>query len=371
MKTLFFLLKTKRISSKQIIEKLLDQIDSNLNLTFEQILKYLFNESTLTANEISSFIDLLLDYYLRLTIDQSKKHLSDEFFKQIQQRQCSFLQLIGFVIPYDRKHRLASEFQSIVRNLHRQIDRNDLNYFRYQMEIVSNLMTNKISSEILNEFLCAMMKKLLDSSTEFSLKFWINSMKQMMNILFQRTSNIESFDPLAMNFLRSLAEQIHWPSDGTDSSNRFNDSSYRTRFIRILTSVNALLTNRVQQLEFRTSSSVSKVSKENHRTRSSSEDQSHSIEFSNSKIINDEENENEEFDDQHEIPSNKQSNSDLSHLEKEILHEKSLFSTIEKWIETVSLIEKNFLWIFQEILHFVFLDSLSMKIIQKRMNNLF
>ena len=138
-----------RISSTKIIEKLLDQIDASMTLTFEHILKQLLNESTATAANISSFIDLLLDYYLKLTIDQSKKHLSDDLFKQIQQRQSSFLQLVSFVIPYDKNKRLASQFHCIIQSLIRRIDREDLSYVRYQMQIISTLLSSKTLSDLI------------------------------------------------------------------------------------------------------------------------------------------------------------------------------------------------------------------------------
>ena len=278
---------------------------------------------------ISSFIDLLLDYYLKLTLDQSKKHLSDEFFKQIQERQCSFLQLIVFVIPYDRKQRLTSQFHPILQNIRRQIDKNDLNYFRYQMQIISHLLSTRNLSEISQDFYHSIMKKLLDEPIECDLQIWINSMKELFVLFFHQPPDQESFDQFPMKFLRSLTELIQWP---LDDQSKVMDISWRMIFIRLLASINAMLTHRVEQFECRTLSTMRKISKEKLDSINPIDEENPLVPSSMSH--------NEDYDEMiehEETPSNKQIQSDLSHLEQELLQVNSLFSTVEKWIETVSV----------------------------------
>ena len=332
-----------RISTKQIIEKLLDQIDANLTLTFEHILEQLLNESALTASNIISFIDLLLDYYLKLTIDQSKKHLSDAFFKQIQERQSSFLQLISFVIPYDRKQRLASQFPSILQSLRRQIETHDLSYFRYQMEIISHLLSTRQSSDCSNDFAQSISKKLLDCPTaDVDPHVWINCMKQMFAIFFHKSPHQSSLEHLPMKFLRSLAEQIQWPVDYFDVQTKCAEAPWRTTFIRMLASINALLTHRVRQSESRTHSPNRRISKEKIQSINSNgdedgeDDENSSVIPSISRALFDQDDGDEQSSSQEETPSSKQQNSNFSHLEQELLQSNSLFSSVEKWMDTVS-----------------------------------
>jgi hypothetical protein len=331
-----------RISSKRIIEKLLDQIDLNLTLTFEHILKQLLGESNSTITEnFLSFMDILLDYYLKLTTDHSKKNLSDEFFKQIQQRQIAFLQLISFVISYDKKHRLASHFNSIIQSLLRRIEKDDLNYLRYQIQILSNLLTAKSSLEVPNDFYHLISKKLLQSSIELDQNSWINCMKQFCILLFLKEPTANDF---LMKFLRSLAEQINWPLENVDYQTKLNDNSWRKTFIRLLTSINTLLTHRVKKYEFINISSIKKFQKEKPQLILNDEENEFDNENSVSSTISrqlfeddddDDENINNDDDMQQDLNLLQQQHSDLDHLEQELLQTNSLFYSIEKWFEIV------------------------------------
>jgi hypothetical protein len=334
-----------RISSKRIIEKLLDQIDLDLTLTFEHILKQLFSESnsTTTTADFFSFVEILLDYYLKLTTDHSKKNLSDDFLKQIQQRQSSFLQLISFVIPYDKKHQLSSHVNSIVQSLIRRIDKDDLDYFRYQMQILSNLLTIKSSYDIPNEFYDLIMKKLLNSSDQNS---WINCMKQILTILFLKEPNQISANDFIMKFLRSLADQINWPLENSDYQSKLNDISWRKIFIRLLASINTLLTHRVKKYEYINLSSIKKFQKEKPRVIINDDendfDSENSLASVSRQLFDDEEGIDNEEDIQQDLNSMQQQNSELSHLEQELLQPNFLFHSIEKWLETV-----------RELIHFL------------------
>jgi len=336
-----------RISSKRIIEKLLDQIDLNLTLTFEHILKQLLSEtnSTITTN-FFSFIEILLDYYLKLTTDNSKKNFSDEFFKQIQQRQSSFLQLISFAIPYDNKHRLSLHFNSIIQNLIRRIDKDDLDYFRYQIQIIGNLLTIKNSYDIPYEFYDLIIKKLLNSSVQSDQNSWINCMKQILIILFLKEPNQISANDFIMKFLRSLAEQINWPLENSDYQSKLNDISWRKIFIRLLASINTLLTHRVKKYEHINISSIKKIQKEkSHLILNDEEndfDNENSLSSSSSssslrQLFDDEDEDkiNNEEDNHHDLNFIQQQHSDLTHLEQELIQPNSLFYSIEKWFETV------------------------------------
>lgn len=353
------------MSSKRIIEKLLDQIDLSLSLTFEHILKQLLGESTSTTANFFSFIEILFDYYLKITTDNSKKHLSDEFFKQIQQRQSSFLKLISFVIPYDNKHRLSSHLNLIIQNLLRKIDNYDLDYLHYQLEIISNLIKSKTSYDIPNDFYDLIIKKLLDSNIQSDQESWINSMKQILTILFLKEPTQISANDFTIKFLQSLSNQINWPLENSDYQTKLNDLSWRIIFIRMLATINALLTHRVQQYEHTNLTSIKKPTKEK-----------------TDLIINDDDIDNESessstisrqlFDDDHEEKrhngedshSMQQQHSDLSHLEKELFQQNSIFYSVEKWIEIVRIKYQ-----FYDLI--VFRSSLLMKIIHYLMKILF
>ena len=313
-----------------------------MTLTFEHILKQLLNESTTTAANISSFIDLLLDYYLKLTLDQSKKHLSDDLFKQIQQRQSSFLQLVSFVIPYDKNKRLASQFHCIIQSLIRRIDKEDLSYVRYQMQIISTLLSSKTLSDLSNEFYDLIIRKLLDCASQSDTHVWIHSMKQMLTILSLNQSNQISVNDVTMKFLRSLADRIQWPLDSLGDHSKLHDRSWRSIFVRMLATMNALLTHRVQQLESRHGLSMKKPAKENghsstqngHHEQPDGHGQDSSLVQTQPFFDDDDEHQGEMHE---EMTFVKQQHSDLSHLEQELLSMDSLFSTVEKWIETVSV----------------------------------
>jgi hypothetical protein len=335
-----------RISSKRIIEKLLDQIDLNLTLTFEHILKQLLGESnSISTAHFFSFIEILLDYYLKLTTDQSKKTLPDDFFKQIQQRQYAFLQLISFVIPYDKKHRLSSHFNLIIQNLLRRIEKDDLDYLRYQIQIIENLITAKPSLDIPNEFYELISKKLVQSSSELEQNSWINCMKQFFALVFRKEPHQISTTDFLMKFHRSLAEQINWPLENTDYQLKLNDQSWRKIFIRLLASVNTLLTHRVKKYEFINISTIKKHQKEKPRLVVNGDenelDNENSVSTTISRqLFEDDDEENDEIIDneddiQQDMNLLQQQHSDLDHLEQELLQINSLFYSIEKWFETV------------------------------------
>ncbi|CAF2787893.1 unnamed protein product [Rotaria sp. Silwood2] len=333
-----------RISSKRIIEKLLDQIDLNITLTFEHILKQLLSESTSITANIFSFIEVLLDYYLELTTHNSKKHLSDDFLKQIHQRQSSFLQLISFVIPYDKKHRLSSHFNTIIQNFLRKMDTENLDYIRYQMQIISNLLTTKTSYNIPNEFYDLIIKKLLDSNIQFNQHSWINCMKQLITILFLKEPIEISANDLIMKFLHSLADQIHWSLDNIDYQTKSNDISWRIIFIRLLASINTLLTQRVQKHECINISSIKKIQKQKNSFITNDDDNDTNNEnslhpSSSSSVSISQQSFHDEDEDKIDSPDDhltfiQQQQSDLSHLENELLQSNSFFYSIEKWIET-------------------------------------
>lgn len=341
---IFFLIKN-RLSSKSIIEKLLDHVDLNLTLTFEHILKQLFSESTSeTANEFY-FIDALLDYYLDLTIHSMKKHSNDEFLKQILPRQSSFLQLISFVIPYDKKHRLSSHFYSIIQHLVRKIDAESLDNIRYQLEIISNLLKAKSSHHIPQEFYDSIIKKLLNYPITIDQNSWINCMKQLITIIFLKEPMQISANDLIMKFLQSLADQINWPLDNLDHQSRLNDISWRTILIRLLALINSLLSHRVQTTEYINSSPVKKTQKhddavinnddENDINNENSFASSPSSLSSSRQTHNDDDDDN--IDNQEDLTLIHQQHSDLSQLESELLQSNSFFYSIEKWIESVRI----------------------------------
>ncbi|CAF3387946.1 unnamed protein product [Rotaria sp. Silwood1] len=336
--------KDEKISSKRIIEKLLDQIDLNITLTFEHILKQLLSESTSITANIFSFIDILLDYYLELTTHNSKKKLSDDFLTQIHQRQSSFLQLISFVIPYDKKHRLSSHINGIIQNLLHKIDTENLDYIRYQMQIISNLLITKTSYNIPYEFYDLIIKKLLDSNIKTNQNSWINCMKQLITIVFLKEPIQISANDLIMKFLHSLADQIHWPLDNTDYRSRLNDISWIIIFIRMLASINTLLTQRVQKYESINLSSIRKTLKQKHSfiTNDNDNDINNENSFHSSSISVSRQLFNDDDEDKIDSPEDHltliQQQSDLSHLENDLLQSHSFFYSIEKWIETVRII---------------------------------
>ncbi|CAF3461890.1 unnamed protein product [Rotaria socialis] len=331
----------EKISSKIIIEKLLDHIDLNLTLTFEHILKQLLSESASVTANILSFIDALLDYYLELTTNNSKKNSSDDFIKLIRQRQSSFLQLISLVIPYDKKHRLSSHFNCIIQNFLRKISSENLEYVRYQLQIISNILTAKSSYSIPNEFYDLIIKKLLDSDIKCDQRLWINCMKQFITILFLKEPNQLSANDLMMKFHQALADQIHWSFDYTDYQPKVHDISWRTIFIRMLASINALLSHRVQKIECINLSSIKKVQQENDSFITNDDDNETNNEnsllssssSSSSRQFVDENNQHN-TDNQEDATSIQQQNSDLSQLENELLQSNTFFSSIEKWMET-------------------------------------
>ncbi|CAF1122471.1 unnamed protein product [Adineta ricciae] len=329
----------EKISSKRIIEKLLDQIDLNLTLTFEHILKQLLGESTSTSMNFLSFIEVLVEYYLKLTTESSKKHLPDEFFKQIQQRQNSFLQLISFVIPHDTKHRLSSRLPSIIQSLIHQMGRNSLDYFHYQMQIITNLLTIKSSHEIPSEFYDSMIKRLSDSPVESNHQSWVNCMKQIFNILYLKEPTHMSANDFIMKFLRHLSDELNWPLENCDYQSKLTDASWRTKLIRLLASVNAFLSHQVQKYESTNLSSIKKIKKEKPHVTPNEDENDIERETSSSvsrQLFDDEDEESPHPDDNHEKDNHfmQQQHSDLSHLEQELFQSNSLFFSIDKWMES-------------------------------------
>lgn len=324
-----------RISSRGIIEKLLDQIDLNLTLTFEHILKQLLGESnSTTTTNFFAFIETLIDYYLKLTIGHSKKDLSEDFFKQIQQRQMAFLQLISFVIPYDKKHRLSSHFNSIIENLQRRIDKDHWNYFHYQFEILSNLLINKPSLDIPDEFYEVIKKKLVQSSSEGDQDAWIECVKQFATLLFHKEPEQISANDFFMRFLRLLAEQINWSMDNVNHLSKLSDPSWRKIFLRLLASINALLTHRMKKYECIHLPTLKKSPRGKVQVHQDEDENDHHqvsrrlFEEEEEKVHDDDENTQQDF-------NSLQQNSDFEQLEQELLQSNSIFSSIEKWLELV------------------------------------
>ena len=219
-------------SPKETLVKLLDTIESNLTMTFEEIFKTLFNDDQTNS---MLFVDFLIDLYLKTTNDENFR-LDDE----IRRRENSFFQLVVFVVPFDRKNRLKTQISSIYANLQRQIETKSWNFFRFQFQIVSNVRTNETFS---SEFFTLMTKKFVSMSIETNeISFWINAMKEFFRIVFAQTSIDEK---KSLKFLENLAERIQW----TDRSNRLD-------FIRLFASINAFLTHRIEQFSTSTSTST-------------------------------------------------------------------------------------------------------------------
>ena len=321
-----------RISSRGIIEKLLDQIDLNLTLTFEHILKQLLGESNSTiTTSFFAFIETLIDYYLKLTIGHSKKDLSEDFFKQIQQRQIAFLQLISFVIPYDKKHRLSSHFNSIIQNLQRRIDKDHLNYLCHQFQILSNLLISKPSLDVPNEFYEAIKKKLVQSSSEGDHDAWIECVKQFATLLFHQEPEQISANEFFMKFLRLLAELINWSMENVNHLSKLSDQFWRKIFLRYLASINALLTHRMKKYDHLP------TLKKSPREKVQLHENDHQ-KVSRRLFEDEEEEEGKVHDDDENIQQDfnpLQQNSDFEQLEQELLQPNSLFSSIEKWLELV------------------------------------
>lgn len=302
-----------------------------MTLTFEHILKQLLGESnsTTTAN-FFAFIETLIDYYLKLTIGQSKKDLSEEFFQQIQQRQMAFLQLISFVIPYDKKHRLSSHFSTILPNLQRRLDKDPLNYLCYQLEILSNLLISKPSLNIPDEFYEAIRKKLVQSSNEGEQDAWIECVKQFAILLFHKEPEQISANEFFMKFLRLLAEQINWSIDCVNHLSKLSEQTWRKIFIRFLASINALLTHRMKKYECIHLSTLKKSPKGKIPIELNDHKVSRRLFKDEGEIPEEEEDENTQQD-----FNSLQQYSDFEQLEQDLLQPNSLFSSIEKWVELV------------------------------------
>jgi hypothetical protein len=124
---------------------------------------------------------------------------------------------------------------------------------------------------------------------------------------------------------------------------KLNDISSRKIFIRLLASINTLLTHRVKKYEYTNISSIKKMQKEkNHLIINDDEndfDNENSLASSSTisrQLFDDEDEEkinNEE--DTHQDLNFMQQNSDLTHLEQELIQPNSIFYSIEKWFEIV------------------------------------
>ncbi|CAF0972561.1 unnamed protein product [Adineta steineri] len=180
----------EKISSKRIIEKLLDQIDLNLTLTFEHILKQLLNESTSTTANFFSFIEVLLDYYLKLTTDNSKKNLSDDFFKQIQQPKTCDIEVIDDEEPTEKATRLFDNMvkqSKLVTYLHNATDFCNL-LRRFLAKETFYLLSSKVTSDVLEiiEFL------VLWSTFECQSNVYKKLEKHLFSLIWSNDKNISN-----------------------------------------------------------------------------------------------------------------------------------------------------------------------------------
>jgi hypothetical protein len=183
----------------------------------------------------------------------------------------------------------------------------------------------KSSLDIPNEFYDLISKKLLNDSDQNS---WINCMKQFVNILFLKEPHQISATDFLMKFLRSLSEEINWPVENLDYQTKLNDHSWRKIFIRLLASINTLLTHRVKKYEFINISTIKKFQKK--LILNDEFDNENSLSFED-----DEEIINNDDDIQQDLNLLQQQHSDLEHLEQELLQTNSFFYSIEKWLEMV------------------------------------
>jgi hypothetical protein len=238
------------------------------------------------------------------------------------------------------------------------------------MQIISNLLTMKSSSDISNDFYDLISKKLLDSNTQSDQNSWVNSMKQFLNILFLKEPTEISANDFIIKFLHSLSNQINWSVENSDYQSKLNDQSWRIIFTRILASINTFLTHRVQKYEYTNSSSIKKPSKE--KTDLIINDDENDIDSENSlssstisRQLFDDDNE-EKINNEDDTHSMQQQHSDLSHLEQELFQQNSIFYSVEKWIEIVKK-KKHSNFLFISFSSF----SLLMKIIHYMMKILF
>jgi hypothetical protein len=238
------------------------------------------------------------------------------------------------------------------------------------MQIISNLLTIKSSSDISNDFYDLISKKLLDSNTQSDQNSWVNSMKQFLNILFLKEPTEISANDFIIKFLHSLSNQINWSVENSDYQSKLNDQSWRIIFTRILASINTFLTHRVQKYEYTNSSSIKKPSKE--KTDLIINDDENDIDSENSlssstisRQLFDDDNE-EKINNEDDTHSMQQQHSDLSHLEQELFQQNSIFYSVEKWIEIVKK-KKHSNFLFISFSSF----SLLMKIIHYMMKILF
>ncbi|CAF4277200.1 unnamed protein product, partial [Adineta steineri] len=165
-------------------------------------------------------------------------------------------------------------------------------------------------------------------------------MKQILNIIFLKEPRQISANDFLMKFLRLLAEKINWPLEYLDYQTKIMDKSWRVIFIRLLATINAFLTHRVQKYECTNLSLIKKIQKEkNHSVINDDEneiDNENSLLSSStlsvSRQLFDEEDE-EKNDNEENNHFMQQQNSDLSHLEQELFQSNSIFYSIDKWME--------------------------------------
>lgn len=255
--------------------------------------------------------------------------------------------MISFVISYDKKHRLSTHWNAIIQSLQRRIDKEDLIYLRYQLQILSDLLTMKSSMDIPQEFYDTIRKKLsLDTDHDS----WIDCMKQFVTLMFIKEPPQISANDFLMKFLRSLAEQINWSMENGNHLSKLSDQSWRKIFTRLLASMNALLTHRMKKYECIHLSTMKRSPKgkvhllrEDDDEENDVEQENHHVPTVSRKLFHDNgEEEEENHDDDDEIIQQDVNllpqHSDLDQLEQELLHTNPIFSSVERWLELVRTI---------------------------------
>ncbi|CAF0791526.1 unnamed protein product, partial [Didymodactylos carnosus] len=250
-------IKDERISHKNIIEKLLLHIDVDFDITFEHILKQLFDRKEINV----AFIDVLYDYYLMMTIDNNynNKYMTDDFYLYLtgdKHRQCLFLKLVSLVIDYSPDI-LWKHVDKIIDNLllldvrHHETN---LVYIRYQLEILYHLFLTHLNDrkQLTYLFYDTIITKLINDTT--SINDWIPCMKQFLNLLFiSEKSKILSIE-IGMRFIHFIVEKLRSTSinHSDDRITWFENlkctEQNKTLLIKLLATVNVFLINQVRQV---------------------------------------------------------------------------------------------------------------------------
>lgn len=157
-------------------------------------------------------------------------------------------------------------------------------------------------------------------------------MKQILNVLFLKESNKISTDEFLMKFLRSLAEQINWPAENFDCQIKLNDNTWRNIFIRLLATINCLLTHRVKKFQ-------------KDKIHLITNDEENDFDQEKSTISRQLFHENDDEEEIHHQDQNliQQQHSDFTQLEQELIQPNSIFYSIEKWFENVRRTSNVFL----------------------------